>query len=108
MIGRWHENPEDRLEVLKLFLYNGQDVNAIGQDGKSMLIMLVLYKHTKLILYLLESTAIDLNIKLTKDIFGGDGNAYKDETAIDIARREKMDDIVAMLDKVKTLLQRQL
>ena len=37
MIGRWHENPEDRLEVLKLFLDNGQDVNAIGQDGMSIL-----------------------------------------------------------------------
>ena len=37
MAGKWYENLEHRLEVLTLFLNNGQDVNAIGFDGMSIL-----------------------------------------------------------------------
>ena len=101
--------------MLKLFLSNGQKVNAIGNSGQSILIASVLYKQKESIQYLLENTAIDSSLKLTEDIssedifsqnmfkralgFGG-VNGYKGETAIDIARREKMDDIVAMLGEV--------
>ena len=49
---------------------------------------------------MLKNTAIDSSLKLTKDISFGGVEAYKGETAIDIARREKMDDIVAMLGEV--------
>ena len=37
MIGIRNKNPKDRLEVLKLFLENGQDINAIGRYGWSIL-----------------------------------------------------------------------
>ena len=86
--------------MLKLFLGNGQEMNAVGNIGQSILITSVLHKQKESIQYLLENTAVDSSLKLTEDIFSADVEAYKGETAIDIARREKMDDIVAMLEEV--------
>ena len=91
-------NPEDCLQVLKLFLQNGQNVNAIGgYGGQSILIKFVAYKHTQAVKYLLDNTAIDLNIKLTEARKGVD-------TALEIAKRENMKEIVAMLEKVTVAL----
>ena len=110
MIGIRNENSEDRLAVLKLFLSNGQEINAVGSSGQSILITSVMYKHRESIQYLLENTAIDSSLKLTEDNSSQNPfkrapgfrgvEAYKGETSIDIARREKMDDIVAMLGEV--------
>ena len=37
------DNPENQLEMLKLFLDNGQDVNAIDEYGASILIWFVAF-----------------------------------------------------------------
>jgi len=98
-IGVENKNPEDQLEVLKLFLDNGQDMNAIGGSGQSILILFVSYNHMEAVKYLLKNTAIDLNAKLTKDLYGI--KAYKGENALDFAKKQHMDEIVAMLEKSK-------
>lgn len=101
LIGVENKNPEDQLELLKMFLDNEQDLNAIGGSGQSILILFVSYKHMEAVKYLLENTAIDVNVKLTKDSYNFKLGikTYKDENALDIARRQKMDEIVAILEK---------
>ena len=91
--------------MLILFVENGQDVNAVGFGGQqSILIRSVMHHHTDAVKYLLDKTAIDLNFQVTNDVslcFGG-VKAYEGETAIDIAARKQMHDIVEMLEKVTT------
>ena len=86
--------------MLKLFLDFGQDVNAIGGKGRSILILFVVYKHTEAVKYLLGYKKIDLKNKVTGDWDYDGVQSYKGENALDIARREKMYEIVAMLEKV--------
>ena len=63
------ENPEDLLEVLKLFLDNGQDVNAVGLDGSSILHYCAENAWVKEVAYLMSC---DLKPDLTiKDKNGG-------------------------------------
>ena len=88
--------------MLKLFLENGQDVNAIGFRGVSILILCVLHKNTEGIRHLLNNSQIDLNIKLTQAVSHEGVEAYADERAIDIAKREKMTEIIEMLEEVTT------
>ena len=102
MIGVNSPNPEDRLKVLKLFLKNGQDVNAIGQSGQSILIRLVAYRERELIQHLLDHVRIDLNIKMTEGRTIENVTTYEDDTAVDIAKREEMNDIVAVFEEVVT------
>ena len=104
MIGVKYKNPDDRLRVLKLFLDNGQNVNAIGRYGMSILILFVGYNHIEAVKYLLDCTKIDFNIKLTEDWDLGGVGARAGDTALDIARKAKLDEIVAMLEEVTASL----
>ena len=90
--------------MLKLFLDNGQNVNAIDEYGKTILMCFVAYKNTEAVRILLGHKDIDLNIQLTEEEDFGGVSIYKGEAALDIARRGKMDEIVAMLEKVTVVL----
>ena len=64
MIGTRNENPEDRLKVLKLFLENGQEINAIGEYGKTILHWCAEYAWVEAVKYLMSlKTKPDLTIK---------------------------------------------
>ena len=96
-----NKNPKERLDVLKMFVENGQNVNAIGYKGQSILIRCVGYKLKDCVEYLLKNTVIDLDVKMAEDCnFRDDVSAKAGERAIDIARRENMKDIIALLEKV--------
>ena len=62
----------------------------------------VLQVYIKTVKYLLDSTTIDLNHQMTKDLLFGKVKTYKGDTAIKIARRENTDEIVTMLENVTT------
>ena len=95
-----NQNSVNLLEVVKLFVENGQNINAVGRDGISMLIRCVLYKQTKSVEYLLDNPQIDLEIK-SKGRFGSGSLLVKaGETALDVAKRKKMTGIVEIFQKV--------
>ena len=95
-----NKNPKDWLEVIKLFVENGQDVNAIGFRGQSILIRCVAYRQNESVQYLLDHTPINLNIRMTRTYSFDSVTAYAGDSALDIARRENMEDIVAILERV--------
>ena len=94
--------PNDCIKVLQLFLKNGQDVNAIGANGQSILIWFVLYKRVEVIRYLLNNTEINLNIQLIHNLKIEKVQGKKGETALAIANRENMEAIAKILNEVTT------
>jgi len=98
-IGKWSKDPKHDVEVLEYFVQKGQDVNAIGNCGQSILIRFVACKHTDAVQYLLKKTEIDVYTKLTKYLPVEPAKGYEAERAIDIARRENENEIVEMIEK---------
>ena len=110
------DKPADQLAVLKLFVENGQNVNAIGFNGRSILMKFVGFEHKEAVRYLLDKTAINLGLKLTGAVLMKGYTARAGESAIDIAKNmlkkmtgaseedvgriNNMEKIVEMLGKV--------
>jgi hypothetical protein len=72
--------------VLELFFENGQNVNAIDNNGRSILMKFVLFEQKEPVWYLLYNTAIDLSLKMKREVDGD--SVLAGESAIDIARNK--------------------